>query len=586
MKTALRNIFLPVFFMISSWSYAQVVDAPTLHCVSVDSTNDVVLDWSVPNVSCGGGFHAYYIFRATSINGPYSLIDSILIQGQTSYTDNVGNGGSVTYYYYMQSNFICPGFTFAYSDTLDNLSPVTPPINFVTVNNGLAEINWQPSVSTEASGYIIYNIYNQGNHPIDTIYGRFNTDYIDVNSTPGIDSEGYTIAVVDSCYNTGRVNEQSQHTIYLSDSVIRCEQKIILKWYFYHNWQKGIQKYDIEMSKNGAPYVILQSVPANVLTYPVSGFNDRDSVCFKIVAKENITGFTSESNVLCRIVNVVQPVKDFYVRNVTVIAPNKILVSFSMDSISDVSKLMIQRGTDTIAFTQLANISPPYNFSTINQYTDTTAFTDVNSYYYRLIAIDSCGASDTSTRGKSILLKGYAFTDLSFFVKWDASWFDSADVMQYDVYRKDDAGFNFQNSVLPDVFSYEEKNLPVDTPCYYVEAVDTMKLPNGIVDTIHSRSNIVCLNQPSEIYMPNAFAPLGQNNSFKPILNLQGLKSYSFSIYNRWGEQLFFSENSYEGWDGTYKGVYVQQGAYAYVVDVIDGNGKHVNAKGTVLVIR
>ena len=77
-----------------------------------------------------------------------------------------------------------------------------------------------------------------------------------------------------------------------------------------------------------------------------------------------------------------------------------------------------------------------------------------------------------------------------------------------------------------------------------------MKFPNGIRDTIHSRSNIVCLNEPSEIYMPNAFAPLGKNNSFKPILNLQGLmKSYSFSVYNRWGEQLFLSANSYEGWD-------------------------------------
>ena len=87
--------------------------------------------------------------------------------------------------------------------------------------------------------------------------------------------------------------------------------------------------------------------------------------------------------------------------------------------------------------------------------------------------------------------------------------------------------------------------------------------------------------------MPNAFAPLGKDNSFKPILNLQGvMKSYSFSVYNRWGEQLFFSENSSDGWDGTYKGVYVPQGAYAYVVQVVDGNGKTIHAKGTVMVIR
>src|SRR6185503_3176099 len=119
----------------------------------------------------------------------------------------------------------------------------------------------------------------------------------------------------------------------------------------------------------------------------------------------------------------------------------------------------------------LANIALPFNFSAVNQYLDTTALTDVNSYYYRFTATDSCGLSDTSTRGKSIMLKGYAFTDLSFFVKWNESWFDSAEVLQYDVYRKDDGGFNFQNSVLPLVLSYEEKDLPVDTPCYYVEAI-------------------------------------------------------------------------------------------------------------------
>jgi len=584
MKLLLRNIFFFSLFSLTCLSArAQIVDPPVLHCVYVDSNNNV-LSWSLPTVSCGS-FNAYDIYWSTNINGPYSLI-TITDPTQTTYTHLVGNAATTTYYYFMVSDYNCPGFTFAHSDTLDNLNPITPEINYVTVNNGFAEINWEPSSSPEANAYIIYHFIG-GNQPLDTVYGRFNTDYIDVTSTPDIDSESYTIAVMDSCLNTGLISDQTQHTIFLKDSVLRCEQKVILKWYFYDNWQKGIQKYDIEMSRNGAPYLILQSVPANVLTYTASGFNDGDSVCFKIVAKENITGFISESNVVCHIANVVQPVQDFYIRNVTVIAPNKILVSFSMDSLSDITKLSIQRGTDTLTFAELATISSPYNFTIINQYLDTTALTDVNSYYYRLIATDSCGVSDTSTRGQSILLKGYAFTDLSFFVTWNPSWLDSAEVLQYDVYRKDDAGFNLQNSLFPFELSYEEKDLPVDTPCYFIEAVDSMKFSNGIRDTIHSRSNIVCLNQPSEIYVPNAFAPEGKNNSFKPMLNLQGLmKSYSFSVFNRWGEQLFFSKNSSEGWDGTYKGSYVPQGAYAYVVEAIDGNGKAIHAKGTVLVIR
>lgn len=585
MKMVLRNSLFPVFFMIASWSYAQVVDAPALHCVSVDNNSDVVLDWSIPVVVCGP-FNAYYIYRATDINGPYSIVATINNQFQTTFTDDVNNGSAVTYYYFMVSDFNCPVYTFAHSDTLDNLDPVTPEINYVTVNNGLAEINWQPSPSPETYGYIIYQVTSTDTTAIDTVYGQFNTDYIDANSTPNTNPEGYTLATIDSCINTGPFGRKPQHTIYLTDSVLRCTQEIILNWNFYDNWQNGIQKYDVEMSVNGAPFNVLQSLPANVLTYTVSGFNDGDIVCFRITAKENLKAFTSVSNELCSVVNVVQPVKDFYIRNVTVAAPNKIWVYFSMDPLSDLSKLKIERGVDTTTFTQLASIQPPYDFSTINTYIDTTAFTDLNSYYYRLIATDSCGTSTTSTIGKSILLKGYAFTDLSFYVTWGESFFDFGKVLLYNVYRDDGTGFNFLSSELPEVLSYEEKDLPTTTPCYYVSAIDSMIFPNGIQDIVESRSNIVCLNQPSEIFMPNAFAPLGKNNIFRPILNVQGVKSYDFSVFNRWGEQLFSSSDPSDGWDGKYKTVYVPQGAYAYVVNVIDGNGRHITAKGTVLVIR
>ena len=585
MKRILRYSLLPVFFMATTWSYAQVVDAPALHCVSVDNNGDVVLDWSIP-APCAGPFNAYYIYRATNINGPYTIVATISNQFQTTYTDNVGNGANTTYYYFMVSDFNCPGYTYATSDTLDNLDPVAPEINFVTVTNGKAEINWQPSPSPETYGYILYRYVNGQNLHLDTVYGQFNNDYIDASSTPGADSMSYAIATIDSCGNTGPINDLTQHTIYLTDSVVRCEQKVVLSWYFYDHWQKGIQKYDVEMSVNGAPFVILQSLPANVLTYTASGFNDRDSVCFRIIAKENLVPFTSVSNELCSIINVVQPVKNFYVRNVTVGAPNKIWVYFSMDSLSDLSKLTIERGVDTTTFTQLATISPPYNFSFLNVFIDTTALTDVNSYYYRLKATDSCTVGYRSTLGRSILLKGYAFTDLSFYVTWNASVFDSGTVQYYNLYRDDGSGFNLVNFQLPEFLSYEEKDLPTTTPCYYVEAIDSMIFPNGIADTIHSRSNIVCLNQPSEIYMPNAFAPLGKNNSFKPILNTQGVKSYSFSVFNRWGEQIFSSTDPSDAWDGKYKTVYVQQGAYAYVVNVVDGKGTHIDAKGTVLVIR
>src|SRR5258705_167832 len=81
--------------------------------------------------------------------------------------------------------------------------------------------------------------------------------------------------------------------------------------------------------------------------------------------------------------------------------------------------------------------------SLLNFFLDTSAITDKVSYFYRIVATDSCGHRDTSSIGKSIYLKGYAFTDLSFYITWDGSFLNFGNVLQYNVYRDDGPGFNF-----------------------------------------------------------------------------------------------------------------------------------------------
>ena len=561
----------------------QFIEAPDLNCVYVD-TNDNQLSWTLPN-PCGP-FNAYYIFRSTNYLGPYTLIATITSSTQTTFEDNVGNANQQTYYYYMESDFNCPGSTVLQSDTIDNLDPVTPEINYVTVINGLAEINWEPSASPEAYAYIIY-LYTGAYVAIDTVYGKNNTTYTDLNSTPDIDSMSYTVATIDSCGNTGLINDFPQHTIFLRDTVLRCTQTINLNWYDYDNWSDGVEKYDLYGSINGAPSSVLESFSAGTFSHTLTGYNDGDSLCLTIVATENISGFISTSNQVCAKMNVVQPAKDFYIRNVNVLSDSEIAIDYSMDERADVTSITIERGLDTNSFAALATFAPPADLSVINVFIDTTAEPNENSYYYRLIATDSCASRDTASTGKSVLLEGYAFTNLSVYINWDESFFTYGTPLSYELYRDDGSGLNEINSFTPDAFTYQEEDIPTSTPCYMIVAIDSVNFPNGLKDTIHSRSNILCLNQPSQIYMPNAFAPQGQNNEFKPVLNINGsIQSYSFLIFNRWGEQIFFSDNPTEGWDGKFKGSFVQQGAYAYLVQLVDEEGKNVESKGTVMVIR
>jgi gliding motility-associated-like protein len=59
----------------------------------------------------------------------------------------------------------------------------------------------------------------------------------------------------------------------------------------------------------------------------------------------------------------------------------------------------------------------------------------------------------------------------------------------------------------------------------------------------------------SGIYVPDAFTPNGdgKNDVFRPLL-FGNVKTYSFTIYNRFGRTVFQSGELLKGWDGSYKG--------------------------------
>jgi gliding motility-associated-like protein len=69
-------------------------------------------------------------------------------------------------------------------------------------------------------------------------------------------------------------------------------------------------------------------------------------------------------------------------------------------------------------------------------------------------------------------------------------------------------------------------------------------------------------------YMPNAFTPNndGTNEVFKIVGT--GFLEIKFEIYNRWGEKLFESLRSEDGWDGTFNGNPCQQDVYFYKVSI------------------
>lgn len=90
-----------------------------------------------------------------------------------------------------------------------------------------------------------------------------------------------------------------------------------------------------------------------------------------------------------------------------------------------------------------------------------------------------------------------------------------------------------------------------------------------------------------EIYVPTAFTPNGDglNDLLRPILI--GISQFDFfTVYNRWGQLLFSTNQRNRGWDGFYNGSAQQSGAYVYMTQGKDHSGKTVYRKGTVVLMR
>ena len=581
LKTALTFYFL---ICISLFAKSQTLQAPDLQCVNAQSNGDILLTWSNPAPDPCGAFIGYVIYGDTvGTPGPYIIITTVTVQTQTTYT---ATGLTGIWNFYMVSSYACAGFTSLSSDTVDSDKPLPPVIDFVTVQSPTEVlIQFTPSTSPEAYSYIIYEVIGGSNIPIDTIYFGNATTYIDTTNTVS-GSHTYLIAARDSCNNTGLISTLKHNSIFGWATTANCTTAAKLSWNKYNNWVGGVDHYDVFVSINNQPVTLLATTHDTTVNFIYSA----DSMCFSIVAYSANGLFTSTSNIFCLPPNPDSPVRDFYIRNVTVPSLHVVDVYYSMNKNSDVRTLKLGRGTDGINFSDIAIMSVPTNLTVINIYSDSSALTDQLSYYYRITAIDSCGAEYSSTIGNSIWLDGGAFSSQENHLKWESFNLTYGSVTAYTIFRKITTTFDSVLQVNPFVNEYQESVAELikenGTLCYVIIATDTLHFPNGIIDTVRSRSNELCIDQIVKVLVPTAFAPNGINNIFKPVMRFADNKLYLFQVYNRWGGTVFSTNNIADGWDGYFQGRIVEQGVYAYLVQITDDKGNTTERKGTVMLLR
>jgi len=104
--------------------------------------------------------------------------------------------------------------------------------------------------------------------------------------------------------------------------------------------------------------------------------------------------------------------------------------------------------------------------------------------------------------------------------------------------------------------------------------------PNGCADTAYGTITIL-----DDVIIPNVFTPNndGYNDLF--VILSRGFAEFTFIVYNRWGKEVFRSEDAGQSWDGRIKGEPAAEGTYYYTLDL--GNQvRNKRLQGTITLIR
>ena len=117
------------------------------------------------------------------------------------------------------------------------------------------------------------------------------------------------------------------------------------------------------------------------------------------------------------------------------------------------------------------------------------------------------------------------------------------------------------------------------SPTIYVDASDEIlyvSVNRGDCKSVDS----VKISADCDIFFPNVFSP--NNDNVNDLFNIitQKIQSYKLSIFNRWGQLVYETDQLQNGWDGTLKGEDQPIDVYIYFSEGLLVNGKTFKKSG------
>lgn len=121
---------------------------------------------------------------------------------------------------------------------------------------------------------------------------------------------------------------------------------------------------------------------------------------------------------------------------------------------------------------------------------------------------------------------------------------------------------------------------PQSTTAYTV----TVTGSNGCMST--ATTSVFVESCCTKVTLPTGFTPNGDKlNDTYGVIELEDLRGFSLYIYNRWGQQVFYSTKKEDRWDGNYKGERCENDVYFYLL-IYDCAGVSKQLQGDFTLVR
>jgi gliding motility-associated-like protein len=247
-------------------------------------------------------------------------------------------------------------------------------------------------------------------------------------------------------------------------------------------------------------------------------------------------------------------------------------VELSGEGLTSAYNLIVERAL--LGSTNFEMVSPANNQSL--QWDDTNVSTSQNSYCYRFQYENACKMKSPSfsTTVCSILL-----TTNTPDIVWNPEPPFISTIESYNLQQVDQSG-NVINETSKGLSTSHTLDLASQSEFgYRIEA----RSSDG---NFTSLSNLLNFRSEAILLVPDAFTPNGDAYNERFEVKAYFVKDFKISVFSRWGEVIYHSDDIAEGWDGNVKTGKAPGGYYLYKIEATNATGQTVVKNGSFLLIR